>query len=205
MRGRPKDVNKAERILKAAGCQFISHGLNHTTMDSIAKEAGVSKYTVYNHFGSKEALFQSVIEGKCKTFMDNASFDDLSDLPAEKGLMLIAKGFVEILFDDEAIAMHRTIMAESRHDDVLPKLFFSAGPKYVSDILGNYLSQLKKRGELHIDHIERAVEVFLSLFSGRTHMKVVLRISETPSKKSLQSFVKENVRIFLKVYAPERP
>ena len=34
-------------------------------MDANAAEAGVSKLTVYSHFGDKESLFTAVIDAKC--------------------------------------------------------------------------------------------------------------------------------------------
>ena len=52
------DRKRAE-ILKAAVKLFRSRGFDTTSMDAVAKEAKVSKRTVYNHFPSKEALFDS--------------------------------------------------------------------------------------------------------------------------------------------------
>ena len=48
---------KAESVLSAAKRAFLSAGFGAVSMDTIAREAGVSKATVYAHFGSKEDLF----------------------------------------------------------------------------------------------------------------------------------------------------
>ena len=53
---------KRETILEAATAAFRDEGYESTSMDRIAERAGASKRTVYNHFGSKEALFQAVVE-----------------------------------------------------------------------------------------------------------------------------------------------
>ena len=45
-------------ILEGAIDVFIEMGYELASMDKIAEVAGVSKRTVYNHFGSKENLFQ---------------------------------------------------------------------------------------------------------------------------------------------------
>src|ERR1700761_6150082 len=47
---------KRQAIVSAARKAFVRDGFE-AGMDLIAAEAGVSKVTVYNHFGSKEALF----------------------------------------------------------------------------------------------------------------------------------------------------
>ena len=48
---------KREAILKGAKAVFLKHGFGDANMDEVAAVAGVSKMTVYRHFGSKEDLF----------------------------------------------------------------------------------------------------------------------------------------------------
>ncbi|MCB9545722.1 MAG: TetR/AcrR family transcriptional regulator [Myxococcales bacterium] len=52
---------KRRDILEAATAVFRDEGYDAASMDRIAERAGASKRTVYNHFGSKEALFQAVV------------------------------------------------------------------------------------------------------------------------------------------------
>ncbi len=52
--GRPKDLGKRAAILEAAKVLFIEQGYTGVSMDAIAAQAGVSKLTVYSHFGDKE-------------------------------------------------------------------------------------------------------------------------------------------------------
>ena len=51
-----------ERILRAALELFQVHGIKKATTNDIARKAGVSPATVYNHFGSKEDLVRAVVE-----------------------------------------------------------------------------------------------------------------------------------------------
>jgi TetR/AcrR family transcriptional repressor of mexJK operon len=50
-------ASKAESILAAAKRSFLAAGFGAVSMDAIAREAGVSKATVYAHFAGKEELF----------------------------------------------------------------------------------------------------------------------------------------------------
>ena len=52
---------KRNTILDAAIECFIELGYERTSMDYIAERACASKRTVYNHFASKELLFNAVI------------------------------------------------------------------------------------------------------------------------------------------------
>jgi AcrR family transcriptional regulator len=59
---RPKSETKTQAILTGAIEEFLKNGYAATSMDRIAKAAGVSKATVYSHFSDKERLFNAVIQ-----------------------------------------------------------------------------------------------------------------------------------------------
>lgn len=50
-----RDTN--EEILSAAIAVFFRHGYHRVTVEDVAREASVSRQTVYTRFGSKEKLF----------------------------------------------------------------------------------------------------------------------------------------------------
>ncbi|MEV6425838.1 TetR family transcriptional regulator [Streptomyces sp. NPDC051662] len=52
------------RIHQAAVAEFARYGPSGTTIDRIAKGAGVNRERVYNYFGDKEALFATVVRGE---------------------------------------------------------------------------------------------------------------------------------------------
>lgn len=52
---------KRKAILAGAVKVFTKDGFEASSMDHIAEVAGVSKRTVYNHFSSKEILFQAIV------------------------------------------------------------------------------------------------------------------------------------------------
>jgi TetR/AcrR family transcriptional regulator of autoinduction and epiphytic fitness len=51
---------KRDAILAAALSEFDARGFQATSMDRIAHSAQVSKRTVYNHFTTKDALFDAI-------------------------------------------------------------------------------------------------------------------------------------------------
>ncbi|MDJ1181430.1 TetR/AcrR family transcriptional regulator [Roseofilum sp. BLCC_M91] len=54
--------DKAEQILNGAMQEFLTHGYAGTSMDRVAATAGVSKATVYSHFGDKQGLFSALVQ-----------------------------------------------------------------------------------------------------------------------------------------------
>jgi AcrR family transcriptional regulator len=54
----------AQRILDAAGRLFYEEGINATGVEAIAEAAGVTKKTIYDRFGSKDALIESYLAAR---------------------------------------------------------------------------------------------------------------------------------------------
>lgn len=70
--GRPKDLEKRQRILNAAKQLFLQHGYHGSSMNQIALEAGVTKLTVYNHFQDKATLFSCAVEETCEAILQES-------------------------------------------------------------------------------------------------------------------------------------
>ena len=58
-----KRTAQCDRILEAARTLFSDRGPETVTVAEVAAEAGVSRATVFNHFGSKHALLEGITEG----------------------------------------------------------------------------------------------------------------------------------------------
>jgi AcrR family transcriptional regulator len=54
---------RRETILKGAAAAFAEKGYAGTSMEDVAAAAGITKLIVYRHFGSKEELYDAVLEG----------------------------------------------------------------------------------------------------------------------------------------------
>jgi AcrR family transcriptional regulator len=55
---------KSEKILEAAERLFLLNGMRGTTMEAIAREAGVAKPTLYGRFPDKDAVFSAVVAAR---------------------------------------------------------------------------------------------------------------------------------------------
>ena len=59
---RSKREERADRILDAAGELMLRWGYNKTTIDDIARHAGVAKGTIYLHWKTREDLFTALMK-----------------------------------------------------------------------------------------------------------------------------------------------
>jgi len=63
---------KQELLLEAAGRCFLLHGYRRTSVDDVAREAGVAKGTVYLYFRSKEEIFRAVSAAIIGKYLEDA-------------------------------------------------------------------------------------------------------------------------------------
>lgn len=59
---RGRSIEKRRAMLEAARELFVTQGYELASVDAIAARAGVSKRTVYDHFGDKETVFAAVLD-----------------------------------------------------------------------------------------------------------------------------------------------
>src|SRR5579863_4183001 len=81
----PTDKIPAKKlaVLKAALRLFLEQGFGATSMDAIAREAGVSKATLYAHVKSKEELFAAITATCAEQLLaTHAPFDHEADIRA---------------------------------------------------------------------------------------------------------------------------
>lgn len=65
-----KDEILKEKILDGADKLFQKYGLDKTTMEEIAREAGKGKSTLYYYFKSKEEIFDAIIQREKNEFFN---------------------------------------------------------------------------------------------------------------------------------------
>ncbi|BDX05329.1 transcriptional regulator [Planctobacterium marinum] len=157
-------------------------------MDNVAKEAGVSKQTVYSHFKNKDALFTAVISLKCRQYQ----MDEEHILECPKNLkavlLLIAEQFVRLLHDKDVIAMYRVVMGEVSTNVHVAELFYEAGPKQAMQILKDYLLQQQ---EIHIpqQHLKHLIMAFFNMLKGEHHMLSLMGLPGELDEQQQRDFV----------------
>lgn len=98
--GRGVDVHT--RILEAARRCFYRDGITATGVDTLAEEAGVSKRTLYNHFGSKDGLVTAYLERREDRWRRRlaAGLEQAGDDPLER-LLAYVRGYGRTIEDED--------------------------------------------------------------------------------------------------------
>lgn len=198
--GRPKDPSKRLAVLEAAKRLFVAHGYLSVSMDQIAAEAGVSKLTVYSHFGDKEALFMAAIQAKCEERLPPSLFAGDSDVSLRDRLLLIARSFFDLIMSEEAIATHRVVTTQNASPE-LGRMFWEAGPCRTQAAMEAFLREEVAAGRLDIPDVHLACSQFYCLLKGETHTKRLCGYP-APTPGEADAHLQATVDFFLRAYAP---
>ncbi|MDE2053561.1 MAG: TetR/AcrR family transcriptional regulator [Xanthomonadaceae bacterium] len=199
--GRPKDLEKRAAILEAAKRLFPQHGFEGTSMDAVAAEAGVSKLTVYSHFGGKESLFVETIRCKCDGLLPRTLFQVDVNAPVRSQLLGVARAFFGLMMSEGALGMHRTLVASSQQSPKLAKLFWEAGPMQVQAALAEMLQKEVAAHQLDVADTRRAASQFFALLKGEHHARMLFGCGQ-PSGEETEAHLEATVDMFLRAYAP---
>ena len=199
--GRPKDPGKRAAILDAAKRMFVTHGFDGVSMDQIASEAGVSKLTVYSHFGDKEGLFGAAVRAHCEAGMPTRLFEPDPTIPLRERLTSIGQAFFAMVMTPEAIAGHRILCSPQVATSSMPEVFWEAGPQRVQKSFTELLERRIAAGELDIDDIGRAAAQFFTLLKGEQHAKAVFGYCCSRRQDTPEEHVDAVIELFLRAYA----
>lgn len=193
---------KREAILAAATRIFLERGYGAASMDTIARAAGVSKQTIYSHFGGKPALFEAIILERCDRLLESlpAVADAGSD--AEVALRAIATRLLELMLTPEFVARFRVVMAESSRFPELAEVYYRSGPERATARLADYLARLHRRGLLDVPDPHLAALQFFGMISGSLFLRHVLGVDAPPQSVDLERHVQTAVRDFLVAHRP---
>ncbi|MFT5874968.1 MAG: TetR/AcrR family transcriptional regulator of autoinduction and epiphytic fitness [Clostridium sp.] len=108
-RNRPLNQDKRESILAAAIEEFYTKGYEGSSMDTVSKEANVSKATVYNHFNNKEELFLAIATILKERFENSFDYIYSKETPLDIQLREIASKEMFFLNSEENIKLLRTV------------------------------------------------------------------------------------------------
>lgn len=104
-RNRPLNEKKREAIISAAIQEFYEKGFEGSSMDTISKEANVSKATVYNHFKNKEELFLAIANILEIRFTETFQYEYTTKKTIKEQLYDIAKKDMSFLNHEENIKL----------------------------------------------------------------------------------------------------
>ena len=155
------------RVLRAATSAFLAHGYR-SSVDQIARRAGVAKQTVYHHFPSKDLLFKDVARELARRVLI-----ELEDAPCDLRGALIAFGeaYRARALGTQGIATFRTLVPEIPRFRALARAMYAASAGEMVRRLAQVIGRAMDEGRLRREDPRFAAELLLGMLVGHDRIK----------------------------------
>lgn len=197
--------SKQQDIFEAAIMVFTDKGLDLASMEGIAKQANVSKRTLYKYYPNKDALFQEIIRSLLQRFSEGSPVKFDPTIAVEEQLTQLLTDKMEYLTRNDFILMSRLIAIECMKSSQFSELAYKELSK-VDKIEGGYglplwLEQGEALGILKIEDKPRALDQLISAIKGSCFWPQLLTHKPAISKEELRINIALAAKQFAKSYS----
>jgi AcrR family transcriptional regulator len=196
---------KLEQMIDGARAVIVAKGYEGASVDDIAREAGISKATMYRYFPDKTALFRAVMSRECSRQAGAAV--ELGDCcrPVETILTDFATRHLDFILSDVAIDAFRTAVAESARFPALARDFFERRMNTSRVALRDFMAAAHERGALVVDDPDLAAMRFLALCKADLFFPRLFGVRGPHAPEEIEEHARAAVAAFLKIYRPAQP
>jgi AcrR family transcriptional regulator len=197
---------KHDAIAAAALVLFVRDGYERTSVDAIAAEAGVSKRTVYSHYGDKENLFLLVLRETYDTMRERVgdivdrNLRDVSEV--RPALTACMRGIVRTITRAPGRAtLIRLLISEAPHFPVILDVWHSRG---IVPLIAEPLAKMATAGLIDTEDPAQAAEHLHALTIGQVNHKSIMgtiQLTESETDRIITS----GVAVFARAYLPPAP
>lgn len=196
---------KFDQVLSGASKVFLRDGFEGASVDDIAREAGVSKATLYSYFPDKRLLFAEVALAQCCKQTERIMAEIDLDEPVRDVLTVIGRTMLDFVYSDGGIRMFRVVLGETERFPELGRAFYESGPAYGRQAMKELFDASNARGETRIKDPDFAASQFMELCKSDHWARVVMGVKTTVTPAEIELVVQESVEMFLARYGCSDP
>jgi AcrR family transcriptional regulator len=196
---------KVGQILTAARELFLNGGYGNTSMDAVAKHAGVSKSTLYAHFENKEQLFGAVV-GTVRQRLHDAltSVSTTDERDISKMLCQIGMQFMNYVTEPTSLTIFRVVIGELNTFPELGREMYQSGQTVIGGLVADFFRQWTEAGLLSVEDPRLAARQFLALVKGDLQFRCLCDVEQQLTAAEIKRNVEAAVAMFLAYYGPKK-
>lgn len=198
---KPLTLSERKRvdIINAAQDEFKEKGYLGASMDALAKRAEVSKRTVYNHFPSKEELFQAIVKQLCDSFTLAATVTYQAHVPLADQLMGVARAQLALFESQKFRDLNRIALGEFiRSPELAARTVENMSQQEGG--LDTWVTSAIDDGRLKSVDAEYAAHQFIGLIKSTALWPQLLMRKAFPNTEQQEQIAQDAVFMFLARY-----
>jgi TetR/AcrR family transcriptional regulator, mexJK operon transcriptional repressor len=195
-------ADKVQQILAAARAIFMRHGYAAASMDAVARQALVSKATLYVYFANKQELFASVILEERARYAPSFLAGELGREAMPAKLLRFGRALVGFLLSAEIVASCRLVIAEAERVPGLGQSFYTYGPARLLERLEQFVARAMATGLLRTADARVAAEQFIDLVRGDLQLRALLGLKQGLTPRARDAVIRHGVEAFYRAYEP---
>jgi AcrR family transcriptional regulator len=191
--------DKRTSILKTAEHDFLERGYNGTSIDSIVREVGGSKSTVYSHFKDKRVLFAAAL-ADVQSELDFTLTRSQSE-PVEsvhQRLILMGIELLSLLLSKRALHLLRTLVAESWQFPEVGRQFVQDGLDVATAQIALAIDAGMTTGEFVNADSHELASCYVGLLTRDFLIRSLLGVGEPPSSDELAERAENSIQVVQK-------
>ncbi|MBF9035974.1 TetR family transcriptional regulator [Rhodobacterales bacterium HKCCE2091] len=196
-----KKGRKYGQVIAGAREVFLREGFEGASVDAIARDAGVSKATLYSYFPDKESLFHAVLNGVCNLQRTEGLGVALNATDVPSALRHIARAMITNQCSESNLALFRVCVGETQRFPELGRQFYETGPAEGLRQLAGYFRSPAAQEALDIVDPDAAADIFVRLCRTNLMIQRVLGVIDEPDEETVAAEAEAAVEIFLARFA----
>jgi TetR/AcrR family transcriptional repressor of mexJK operon len=197
----PRSNPKLRAILDAAAELFLAQGYAAISMDAVARQAGVSKATLYAYFPGKQALFRTMVEIQCERMATEATAGAGHGDALRPALERLGTAVLRFLIAPATLAIHRIMQAEMAREPTLAEIFYAAGPARVRARLADWIAEEQRLGRIRAEaDPARAAIDFSALLRSDLWTRALFGLVPQPQEAEIAAEAAAAADVFLRAY-----
>jgi len=200
-RGRPQlrsDEETRALLLETARHEFAQSGYASTSMENVARSAGVSTKTLYRLVPNKAALFEAMVSERIEQFVSVVKLRACNGGDVEAALTEALMICAELMLDGDVILLQRVLLADSEKFPDISETFFHKAITPTQNALANWLRTQNKRGRIEIDDADTAAGMLLGMLAMQPQRSVMFGHQSPPTKEEREERAKTCAKLFLR-------
>lgn len=196
---------RRQAILVTASDIFLKEGFAAASMSAIAARVGGSKGTLYNYFGSKEALFAAVIQDHCDRGQAQVFDFEVQSGDVATALQAVSERYLRLMLSDDVVALNRLVIAEAVRFPEIGRTLYEAGLRRGLKRLAAYIEVAMENGQLRRADPTLAAEQLMELCLAGAYRLRLLNVVVQPEPAELSARVETALASFMQLYGVVPP